>query len=113
MVLPNPLKQGQRDGHISFYFEIYNLSRDEFGATNYQVTYQTRLLPESHVEGEPVPKWTTAVSNTFQESRSWEPNYLTLDMHGLAPGPGAFRVVAEDLRNGQQAMSTAVFRVMP
>ena len=113
MVLPNPLKQCQRDGHISFYFEIYNLSRDEFGATNYQVTYQTRLLPESHGEGEPVPKWTTAVSNTFQESRSWEPNYLKLDMQGLAPGPWAFRVVAEDLRNGQQAMSTAVFRVMP
>jgi hypothetical protein len=113
MVLPNPLKQCQRDGHISFYFEIYNISRDEFGATNYQVTYQTRLLPESYLDGESAPKWTTAVSNTFQESRPWEPNYLTLDMQGLAPGPWAFRVVAEDLRSGQQAMSSAVFRVMP
>jgi GWxTD domain-containing protein len=113
MVLPNPLKQCQRDGHISFYFEIYNLSRDEFGSTNYQVTYQTRLLPESRGEGAPDPTWTTAVSNTFQESRPWEPNYLTLDMQGLTPGPWAFRVVAKDLRNGQEAMSSTVFRVMP
>ena len=113
MVLPNPLKRAQRDGTISFYFEVYNLRRDEFGVTDYRITYQTRLLPEKWREEATMPDWTTAVTNTFKETRPWEPHRLTLDLDGSAPGPWAFRVLVEDAQTGQMASASAVFRVMP
>ncbi len=113
MVLPNPFQRCQRDASISFYFEVYNLKRDEFGATEYQVTYQMRLMPEKWVEGEDEPEWTTAVSHTYKETRPWEPHQLTLDMEGSSPGPWAFRVVVDDLKSGEQAATMAHFRVMP
>lgn len=114
MVLPNPLKQCQRDASMSFYFEVYNLKRDEFGATSYRITYQTRPLPEKWTEEDAaIPEWTTAVTNSYNEARDWQPHYLTLDMEGSKPGPWAFRVVVEDLREKSRATSSAVFRVMP
>lgn len=114
MVLPNPLKQCQRDASMSFYFEVYNLKRDEFGATSYRITYQTRLLPEKWKEKDVViPEWTTAVTNSYRETRDWQPHYLTLDMDGSTPGPWAFRVIVEDRGAESRATSSAVFRVMP
>ena len=114
MVLPNPLKQCQRDASMSFYFEVYNLKRDEFGATSYRITYQTRLLPEKWKEKDVViPEWTTAVTNSYRETRDWQPHYLTLDMEGSTPGPWAFRVIVEDQQAASKAASSAVFRVMP
>ncbi len=118
MVLPNPLKQCQRDGSMSFYFEVYNFKRDEFGAARYRITYQTRLLPEKWTEKDvAIPQWTTAVTNSYTETRDWQPHYLTLDMEGSAPGPWAFRVVVEDLQaeseTASETASEAVFRVMP
>ncbi len=114
MVLPNPLKRCQRDGSMTFYFEVYNLKRDEFGAARYRITYQTRLLPEKWTEKDvAIPEWTTAVTNSYSETRDWQPHYLTLDMEGSTPGPWAFKVVVEDLQAESQAASSAVFRVMP
>ncbi len=112
MVLPNPLKRCSRDGNISFYFEVYNLERDDFGATHYRVTYQTRVLPEERAVGEVAPEWTTAVSHTLRGTRAWEPVRVTLDMEGSAPGPRAFRVVVEDLQGQRQAVASTRFRVM-
>ena len=114
MVLPNPLKQCQRDASMSFYFEVYNLKRDAFGVASYRITYQTRLLPEKWKEEDVViPEWTTAVTNDYRETRDWQPHYLTLDMEGSTPGPWAFRVVVEDRQAETRAASSAVFRVMP
>ena len=112
MVLPNPMKQCPRDGHVALYFEVYNLARDEFGATRYRVTYQVKALPETEIERQLQPEWTTAVANTYEGSRAWEPGYLKLDMKGGAPGPWGVRVVVEDLLGGRTAESEARFRVM-
>ena len=46
LILPNPLKQYQQGAQAYFYYEIYNLQKDRFGATNYQVTYQIRTVKE-------------------------------------------------------------------
>ncbi|MEE2754580.1 MAG: GWxTD domain-containing protein, partial [Candidatus Latescibacterota bacterium] len=45
VVLPNPMKATPRNKKAYFYFEVYNLKRDTFGRTKYQVTYQTKLIP--------------------------------------------------------------------
>ena len=111
MVLPNPLKQCRRDGHVALYFEVYNLTRDAFGATRYRVTYQIRALPETEIERRLQPEWTTAVTNTYDGSRAWEPHHLRLDMAGSVPGPWGVRVEVVDLLGGQRVGSETSFRV--
>ncbi|MDA0745833.1 MAG: GWxTD domain-containing protein, partial [bacterium] len=103
LILPNPLKQCNRLGQAYFYFEIYNMKKDDFGATNYEVTYQVRTRPE----GEDVTQeeWTTAVSYTHKGSRDWEPLYQVLNLDTV-PGNRDFRVVVKDLNGGQVAMAS-------
>ncbi len=111
MVLPNPLRECSRNGSAWFYFEVYNLSRDTFGATHYRIGYQTQVIPETRGEGEAQPQWTTAVSYTYRGVRDWEPRYLRVDMADTSPGLRAFRVVIEDSLAGTAAESTTRFRV--
>ncbi len=111
MILPEPLMQCPQGGDMSFYFEVYNLTRDDFGATHYRVTYQMRVLAEEST-GEIEPEWTTAVSHTLRGSRAWEPIYVTLDMEDSTPGPRAFRVVVDDLEDLERTMAATTFRVM-
>ena len=111
MVLPNPLRECSRDGSAWFYFEVYNLARDTFGATHYRIAYQTQVIPEKRRLEDPAPEWTTAVSYTYRGVRDWEPRYLRVDMDGTAPGLRTFRVVVEDLLASAEAESTTRFRV--
>ncbi len=109
-VLPNPLQVCRAEGQAWFYFEIYNLSRDEFGATHYRINYQTLSLPEDAGDGSPAD-WTTAVSYSYRGVRDWEPRDLRVVMDGASPGPRAFRVVVEDLHTGRRALADTRFRV--
>ena len=111
MVLPNPLRECSRDGSAWFYFEVYNLTRDTFGATHYRIGYQTQVIPERSRLDDPQPEWTTAVSYTYRGARDWEPRYLRVDMAGTAPGLRAFRVIVEDLLARAEAESMTRFRV--
>ena len=107
-ILPNPLQVCRAEGLAWFYFEIYNLSRDETGGTHYRVSYQMQSLPEGG--GSPAD-WTTAVSYSYRGVRDWEPRDLRVDMDGASPGPRAFRVVVEDLHTGRKALAVTRFRV--
>jgi GWxTD domain-containing protein len=109
MILPNPLGQCDRYTQAHFYFEVYNLTRDAFGATQYRVTYQVRPLAE---EAEEQAEWSTAVSYTLDGTRDWEPQYLALDLGGARPGRRAVRVVVADLQSGEEAVAETEFRVM-
>ena len=109
-VLPNPLHVCRADGKAWFYFEIYNLSRDEYGATHYRVSYQMQSLPEGRGD-RATADWTTAVSYSYRGARDWEPRDLRVDMDGASPGPRAFRVVVEDLHTGRTATAETRFRV--
>ncbi len=109
MILPNPLGQCDRYDQAHFYFEIYNLERDAFGATQYRVTYQVRPLAE---EEEQQVSWSTAVSYTQEGSHDWGPQYLALDLGGARPGRREVRVVVSDLQSGEEAVAKTEFRVM-
>jgi GWxTD domain-containing protein len=109
-VLPNPLGQCPSHRQASFYFEVYNLTRDASGATRYQTAYQMQAQSEEDPQEKPV--WTTAVSYTYQGDRAWEPQRLTLDLGQEKVGPRAFRVVVTDLLSGRQAVAATRFRVM-
>ncbi len=85
------------------------MEKDEFGATKYEVTYQVRTQAESEAAEE--KEWTTAVSNTHQGNREWEPIYQVLNLDAM-PGLREFRVVVRDLNSLQEATSETEFRVM-
>ena len=110
LVLSNPLQQYENDGRAVVYFEIYNLQRDDFGATHYKLTFQVRALSDANdaERGD----WATAVSYEQRGTRDWEPLFLALDLDKTMPGPKALRVVVEDLHNLERTISTARFRVM-
>ncbi len=110
-ILPNPLKRCPRAGRASFYFEVYNLARDAYGGTHYRLTYEVQVLLEDRIQADPDPEWLTAVSATYRGTRDWETHRLTLDMEDTAPGPRNFRVVVEDLLQGEKAVGMTQFRV--
>lgn len=112
MILPNPLQQCRRDGHVSFYFEIYNLSRNDFGATHYQVSYKMRVLTEEPASGVVKPEWTTAVSHIYEGTQGWEPLKLRIDLNGASPGLREIHVVVVDLLDLTQVEGTTQFRVV-
>ncbi len=109
-VLPNPLQVCRRKGHAWFYFEIYNLSRDDYGATHYRISYQMQFLPDG-AAGSSTADWTTAVSYSYRGGRDWEPRHLRVDMDGASTGLRAFQVVVEDLHTGRKALAETRFRV--
>ena len=109
LILPNPLKQYRQGAQAYFYFEIYNLRKDRFGATNYQITYQIRTLKEDGAEEK--PEWTTAVSYTHKGSQAWEPIYQALNLE-MFPGPRDFRVNVLDMNSRQEVSTATSFRVM-
>ena len=110
LILSNPLRQYEHNGQAVVYFEIYNLQRDNFGATHYKLTFQVRALSDAgDVEQ---ADWVTAVSYEQRGNRDWEPLFLALALDKTMPGPKALRVVVEDLQTLETARSTTRFRVM-
>jgi GWxTD domain-containing protein len=109
LILPNPVAKCERDGQASFYFEVYNLTRNAFGSTQYEVTYQVQGLTDEDSEAQ--PEWSTAVTYTREGTTDWEPNFLRLDLADIMPGPRAFRVVVKDLQSGEEATAGTRFRI--
>lgn len=110
LVLSNPLKQYERGGQLVVYFEVYNLLRNEFGATHYELTFQVRALNDAGDLED--AEWATAVSYDQRGNRDWEPLYLALDLKKIMPGPKALRVLVKDLQSEQTTLALAAFRVM-
>jgi len=110
MILPNPMGRVRRDEQAAFYFEVYNLTRDNYGRTRCQVSYQIQRLNEG--DDDTASEWTTAVSYDHEGGSDWEPRYLRLDMADAQPGVQTFRVMVEDRIGGQTAESVIRMRVM-
>lgn len=110
MVLPNPMQKVGRNEPAAFYFEVYNLSRNDYGRTHYRVSYQVQALQDEDADGP--HEWSTAVSYDHEGSAAWEPQYLRLDMTDAQPGLRTFKVVVEDLASGDVAESVVELRVM-
>jgi GWxTD domain-containing protein len=109
VVLPNPMKATPRSKKAYFYFEVYNLKRDAFGRTNYQVTYQTKSIPMGDFKTE--PDWVTAVTQEVSGDHPWEPVYLALDLKNAEPGMRDFRVIVQDKLSSQEASAATQYRI--
>jgi GWxTD domain-containing protein len=109
VILPNPVGATARNKKAYFYFEVYNLARNEFGRTHYQVTYQTKSLPTGGADSE--PDWVTAVTQEVTGDHTWEPVYLALELQGAQPGLRNFRVIIEDKLSSQEASASTQYRI--
>jgi len=109
VVLPNPLKATPRSRKAYFYFEVYNLTRDAFGRTDYQVTYQTKSISTDDFEAE--PDWVTAVTQEVAGDHPWEPVYLALDLEAAEPGLRDFRVIIQDRLSSQETSAATQYRI--
>jgi len=110
-ILSNPLRTIRQSESASFYFEIYNLARNGFGATRYTVTYRVRRVPEGDGDQEEA-QWSTAVTDTINGANPFESHYLSLDMVASTPGLRRFLVIVGDLESGEEVRAEEEFRVL-
>ena len=107
---------------VYLYYEIYGLSQDVFGQTDYQISY--RLKPRSgQLFGAKVlsglGKLVGIDQNEEQIAISYDQtgdadnvvNYLALDLSGSEPGEYVIEVAAIDRRDGQKVTKTASFKL--
>ena len=107
---------------VYLYYEIYGLSQDAFGQTDYQISY--RLKPRSGQSfGAKVlsglGKLVGIDQNEEQIAISYDQtgdadnvvNYLALDLSGSEPGEYVIEVAAMDRRDGQKVTKAATFKL--
>ncbi len=122
-VTPMPTPTYLRDQPVSVYFEIYNLSPDDYGLSAYDITYRVRseggrgglaralagagrLLGMGR-EGEDV-----AVSFEQAARGRESASYLTLDLDEAGPGRYVLTVEVKDRRTGAAASKKTQFEIV-
>ncbi len=124
-VLPLPGGTLQSDQSLFLYYEIYNLTKDSIGATDYLVEYAVfEVLEEVGVvrhllrgirnlfrSGDALAGLSSTVTSTG--IRAEVPSYIELDM-GLAP-PGSYelQVIVTDQLTGARTSNSMRFRTLP
>ena len=121
-VIPLATRHYTQQHLVYLYYEIYGLSRDAFGQTNYQISY--RLKPRSgqsfgakmlnslgKLVGIDQNDEQIAISYDQTGDASNVVNYLALDLSGSEPGEYIIEVAAMDHRDGQKVTKTTSFKL--
>lgn len=118
-VVPMPTRLYAQGQSIFVYYEIYNLERDEFGQTNYQVEYTigrkegfltTNVLSRlvQTLKGE---KNQVAVGYEQVGTGETEMAFAELDLGEYSPGRHYVKVMVTDLNTGRKSEKEALFVV--
>ena len=104
--------------HVFVFFEIYNLTQDEFGATRYEVVYEVYSTDES---GTSLSRLTTrvlgrsesAVTVRYEQTgtEASVSDYVALDIGETAAGRRRVRMTVKDMNSGQRATKEGLFWV--
>jgi hypothetical protein len=103
--------------HVSVYFEIYNLMRDKFGATHYEVAYEVHA---SGTYGLLTPILTKILGRTgttatvrYEQTgtEEWVSGYVEMDIGEASPGRYVVRMTVVDLNSGQEVSKEGMFWV--
>ncbi|MCY3682740.1 MAG: GWxTD domain-containing protein [Gemmatimonadetes bacterium] len=122
-VIPNPLRTFGADELLYIYFEIYNLVRDEFGQTDFSVTYRVgppdlrrfsdkrdrKAIEQLGISDD---RWRISVSTDYRGREMQEPVYLSVDLSELGPGVHLLSIVVTDRQTGLQAWRETLFRIL-
>ncbi len=119
---PSPGRIFYRGASLFIYFEIYNLLRDSYGQTRYEVAYTVR--DANHVpmliralsglgrmlSGSGTEEVTIRYEQTGTQTRS--ENFVELDLGDAAPGQHEVVVAVKDLNRGVEVGKIARFYVV-
>jgi GWxTD domain-containing protein len=119
-VVPMPTRAYRRNQPTFVYYEVYNLTKDDFGRTKYRIDYAIRHHRKPGVLGSlraglgklrPGTKPEVTVSYERDGDSAWEPIYLELETAALRPGWSQVAVTVTDLNRDQTVSKTALFRL--
>ncbi|MDP6777011.1 MAG: tetratricopeptide repeat protein [Candidatus Latescibacteria bacterium] len=123
-VIPMSSRAFRRDHHAFVYFEIYNLTRDEYGQTQYRVeykirTYKKRSVPARVLHGlgrllrvsEKDQEVEIAYDQTGAEAN--EVTYVELDLKETEPGRQRVTVTVHDLLAERSTTKDITFIIVP
>ena len=117
-VVPMPTRTYPKGQSIFVYYEIYNLKRDEFGQTKYQVEYT--IAPKGKGVGGAVSRLVRTLGGKKEKvllgyeqvgAMDLETVYTELELGDREPGRYALEVVITDLNSEQTASKNALFVV--
>ena len=121
-VIPMPSRHYLRSQNPSVYYEVYNLTHNEFGQTHYRVDYTIQQdvrkggglfgslgagLKKAMTSGKPQ----VVVGYEREGQASWEPIYLELDIQQAKAGLNQIVVTVTDLVSGQSVSQQALFQL--
>ena len=116
-VVPMPSRTFKRGQSVFVYYEIYNLAKDEFGRTNYNVSYTitSKDTPGRMSNISRLFRWRTgrreelAVTYEQQGESVDEVEYVELALGEQVPGRYSLKVSITDKNSGESAEKDAVF----
>lgn len=124
-VLPLPGRVLQADQPLFIYYEIYNLTKDQFGGTDYEVAYSVAEAPQNQAlatrlfqglaslvgAGKKRAIITSSVSSGGISNDVY--TYLEIDLSGLQPMTYEVTLTVTDTLTGKTATSVLLFRTLP
>ena len=121
-VIPMASKAYRPGEPVFIYYEIYNLARDEFGATRYRISYRIRSLRRTNVGarilgglgrliGKREDGNIISIEYDHVGTRPDERAYLELDMSTTVPGRQLLTIVVTDENSGQTGRSAISFDI--
>ncbi len=121
-VVPNPSLAYLPGQPVFVFYEVYNLKRDEFGATKYRVSYEissmeggnlaVRILSAlGRMVGNKEKAQAVVVEYAHVGNQADDYVYLELDMSNTEPGMQLLKVTVMDDNTGQTSASTATFTI--
>lgn len=124
-VLPLPGRALQSDQPLFVYYEIYNLTKDPIGATDYEVSYSVGEAPDEGGLGARLyqglkslvgaGRRRSVLTATVPRSdiRSDLGEYLEIDMSGVEAGTYLLELTVTDRLSGSTAVQRLLFRTLP
>ena len=102
---------------VFVYYEIYNLARDEFGQTNYQVSYTITSEDAPGIAGiiSSLFRWRAGkreeLSVTYEQQGTeiQEAEYVELELENRPAGKYLLKVTVADVNSGETAEKDAGF----
>ena len=117
-VIPMPSRTYRKGQNAFVYYEIYNLARDAFGQTHYEVVYTVSSVQTGGILGRLAqtfrgwPKDEVAVGYEGRGVVDWEGVYTELELGEARSGRHYLKVTVTDLISGATAEKQTVFAVV-
>jgi hypothetical protein len=117
-VIPMPSRTYQKGQNAFVYYEIYNLKRDTFGQTNYEVVYTIGNKDQGNLFSRMAKtllgrqKTEVAVGYEGKGVREVERVYTELDLNDVPAGRHYLQVLVKDLNSGETVEKETAFVVV-